>query len=85
MDAAIRFSNPSHIERGARPAQETAPDPAGFCEAAGDISSECLYIWETKEGNLRLRPKTKSALLSLRGVGVREAKRSLTEGQGEAE
>jgi ribosomal protein L4 len=40
-------------------------------------------MWETKEGDLNLRPKTKAALLSLRGIGVREAKKRLAEGQGE--
>lgn len=41
-------------------------------------------MWETKEGDLKLRPKTKAALLSLRGIGAREAKRRLAEGHEEA-
>jgi DNA-binding transcriptional regulator YiaG len=59
----------------------TRPD---FAKLPG-TSPQSVYIWETREGNLRLRPRTKSALLSLGGVGVREAARRLTEGQGEAE
>lgn len=44
---------------------------------------QAVYLWESKEGNLNLRPKTKAALLALRGIGVREAKRRLAEGQDE--
>jgi DNA-binding transcriptional regulator YiaG len=57
----------------------TRPD---FAKLLG-TSPQSVYMWETKEGDLKLRPKTKTALLSLRGIGVREAKRRLAEGQEE--
>jgi DNA-binding transcriptional regulator YiaG len=43
---------------------------------------QTVYLWETKEGSLNLRAKTKAALLALRGIGVREAKRRLAEAKG---
>jgi DNA-binding transcriptional regulator YiaG len=54
----------------------------GFAKLLG-TSPHSVYMWETKAGDLRLRPRTRAALLALRGVGVREAKRRLAEGQGE--
>ena len=45
-------------------------------------TAQTVYMWETKEGELKLRPKTRAALLALRGIGVREAKRRLAEGKG---
>ena len=51
----------------------------GFAKLLG-TSPQSVYMWETKEGDLRLRPKTRAALLSLRGMGIREAKRRLVEG-----
>ena len=38
------------------------------------VSTGAVYLWETKEGPLNLREKTKAALLSIKGMGAREAK-----------
>jgi DNA-binding transcriptional regulator YiaG len=38
-----------------------------------------VYLWEKKEGALRLRDKTKAALFSIRGLGAREAREKLLE------
>ena len=50
----------------------------GFAKLLG-ISSQAVYANEHKAGKLRLRPATLSAVLSLRNVGKREAKRMLEE------
>jgi hypothetical protein len=39
-------------------------------------------LWERKDGELRLRDKTKAALLSIRGLGAREARTRLEETGG---
>jgi DNA-binding transcriptional regulator YiaG len=38
-----------------------------------------VYLWERKEGALNLRDKTKAAILSIRGLGAREAREKLKE------
>ena len=38
-----------------------------------------VYLWEKKLGALNLRDKTKAAILSVRGLGAREAKEKLAE------
>ena len=38
-----------------------------------------VHIWEKKDGALSLRDKTKAAILSVRGLGAREAKEKLAE------
>jgi DNA-binding transcriptional regulator YiaG len=38
-----------------------------------------VHLWEKKEGPLNLRDKTKTAILSIRGLGAREAKEKLAE------
>jgi len=38
-----------------------------------------VYLWEKKVGALNLRDKTKAAILSVRGLGAREAKEKLQE------
>ena len=38
-----------------------------------------VYLWEKKIGALNLRDKTKAAILSVRGLGAREAKEKLEE------
>ena len=38
-----------------------------------------VHLWEKKEGALNLRDKTKAAILSIRGLGAREAKEKLAE------
>jgi DNA-binding transcriptional regulator YiaG len=43
------------------------------------VSSQAIYIMEHKEGRLNLRSTTLSNLLSIRGIGKREAKAKLAE------
>jgi DNA-binding transcriptional regulator YiaG len=43
------------------------------------VSSQAVYSMEHKQGRLRLRQGTLSSLISLRGIGKREAKRKLEE------
>lgn len=38
-----------------------------------------VYLWEKKLGALNLQDKTKAAILSVRGLGAREAKEKLAE------
>ena len=38
-----------------------------------------VYLWEKKQGALSLRDKTKAAILSIRGLGAREAREKLLE------
>jgi len=42
-------------------------------------TSHAVYLWEKKQGALNLRDKTKAAILSIRGLGAREAKEKLAE------
>jgi DNA-binding transcriptional regulator YiaG len=42
-------------------------------------TSHAVYLWEKKIGALNLRDKTKAAILSIRGLGAREAKEKLAE------
>jgi DNA-binding transcriptional regulator YiaG len=41
------------------------------------VTTHAVYLWESKEGKLNLREKTKAALLSIKGMGAREAKEKL--------
>jgi DNA-binding transcriptional regulator YiaG len=41
-----------------------------------------VYLWETKEDGLKLRDKTREALLSIRGLSAREARTKLAEAEG---
>jgi len=41
-----------------------------------------VYLWEKKIGALNLRDKTKAAILSIRGLGAREASEKLAELRG---
>ena len=52
---------------------------AGFAKLVG-VTTHAVFLWENKEGALSLRDKTKAALLSIRGLGAREAKQKLAEG-----
>jgi DNA-binding transcriptional regulator YiaG len=38
-----------------------------------------VHLWEKKDGALNLRDKTKAAILSVRGLGAREAREKLAE------
>ena len=40
-------------------------------------TAHSVYLWEKKEGALKLREKTRQALLSIRGLGAREAQEKL--------
>ena len=42
-------------------------------------TTHAVYLWEKKTGALNLRDKTKTAILSIRGLGAREAKEKLKE------
>ena len=53
---------------------------AGFAKLVG-VTPYSVHLWETKEGALSLRDKTKAALLSIRGLGAREAKEKLAEAE----
>jgi len=53
---------------------------AGFAKLVG-VTPYSVYLWENKEGALNLRDKTKAALLSIRGLGAREAKEKLAEAE----
>ena len=54
---------------------------ADFAKLVG-TTPHSVYLWEKKEGALNLRDKTKTALLSIRGLGAREAKEKLEEAVG---
>ena len=43
------------------------------------VSPQAVYLWESKEGRLVLRDESKLALLDLRNIGAREARRRLEE------
>ena len=49
---------------------------AEFGKLAG-VTTGAVYLWENKEGPLNLRENTKAALLSIKGMGAREAKEKL--------
>jgi DNA-binding transcriptional regulator YiaG len=51
---------------------------ADFAKLVG-TSAHSVYLWETREGVLKLRDKTREAFLSIRGLGAREAKEKLAE------
>ena len=51
-----------------------------FAKLVG-VTTHSVYLWESKEGALSLRDKTKAALLSIRGMGAREAKEKLAGGK----
>jgi len=44
-----------------------------FGKLAG-VTTGAVYLWETKEGPLNLRDKTKAALLSIKGMGAKTGK-----------
>jgi DNA-binding transcriptional regulator YiaG len=47
-------------------------------------TAHSVYLWERKEGALKLRDKTKASLLSIRGLGAREAKTKLAEAEAKS-
>ena len=53
---------------------------AGFAKLVG-VTRYSVHLWETKDGALSLRDKTKAALLSIRGLGARQAKEKLADAE----
>jgi DNA-binding transcriptional regulator YiaG len=53
---------------------------ADFGKLAG-VTTGAVYLWESKQGPLNLRDKTKATLLSIKGMGAREAKEKLTQAE----
>jgi len=51
---------------------------ADFAKLMG-ATPHAVYLWEKKEGALRLREKTKAAFLAIRGLGAKEAQEKLAE------
>jgi DNA-binding transcriptional regulator YiaG len=51
---------------------------ADFAKLVG-TTPYSVYLWETKEGALKPRDKTREAILSIKGLGAREAKERLEE------
>jgi DNA-binding transcriptional regulator YiaG len=51
---------------------------ADFAKLVG-TTTHSVYLWEKKEGALRLRDRTREALLSIRGLGAKEARAKLDE------
>ncbi len=47
-----------------------------FAKLVG-TSAQTVYTWERKGGALKLRGNTRAAILSIRGMGAREAKKRL--------
>ena len=47
-------------------------------------TAHSVYLWEKKERALNLRDKTKEALLSIRGLGAKEARTRLDEAVGKS-
>ena len=45
-------------------------------------TTHAVYLWEKKEGALNLRDRTKAAILSIRGLGAKEAREKLQEPKG---
>jgi DNA-binding transcriptional regulator YiaG len=44
-------------------------------------TSQTIYMWEHKNGALRVRKNMMAAILSVKGLGAREAKNKIAEGQ----
>lgn len=41
------------------------------------VTQYAVYAWEAKQGPVRLRKSTRSALLAIRGIGAREARQRI--------
>jgi DNA-binding transcriptional regulator YiaG len=54
---------------------------ADFAKLVG-ATTHSVYLWEKKEGALKLRDKTRAALLSIGGLGAGEARAKLDEAGG---
>lgn len=51
---------------------------AEFAKLVG-VSDQAVYLWESKTGMLKLRESTKAAVMAVRGIGARDARRRLEE------
>jgi DNA-binding transcriptional regulator YiaG len=51
---------------------------ADFAKLVG-ATTHAVYLWEKKAGALNLRDRTKASLLSIRGLGAKEARAKLDE------
>jgi len=68
--------------RGVRtPRRRLRVTQADFAKLLG-TSPHAVHLWEKKQGFLRLRRKTREALISITGLGAREAKTKLDEMKG---
>ncbi len=47
---------------------------AEFAKLIG-VTQQTIWLWEKKDGALRVRQETKKAIYAIRGIGAREAKR----------
>lgn len=47
-----------------------------FAQLVG-VTGQAVYAWEKGTGPLKVRSKTRAAILAIRGIGAREAKRRL--------
>ncbi len=47
-----------------------------FAQLVG-VTGQAVYAWEKGEGPLKVRAKTRAAIIAVRGIGAREAKRRL--------
>ncbi len=54
---------------------------ADFARLVG-ASPQSIHLWESKEGPLNLRDKTKESILSIKGLGAKEAREELEEIEG---
>jgi DNA-binding transcriptional regulator YiaG len=83
-DKSVKSAEPSEEAKKARITSTTIRSlrkklglsQADFGKLAG-VTTHMVYLWETKEGPLNLREKSKAAILSFKGMGAREAKGKL--------
>ena len=57
--------------------RKTGLTQADFARLVG-VTNQAVSYWEKQEGSLRLKEKTKAKLLSLKGVGAKEARQRLS-------
>ncbi|MCC6227435.1 MAG: helix-turn-helix transcriptional regulator [Microthrixaceae bacterium] len=65
--------------KGVRSLRKSLGLSAAELGALVDVSAQSVYNWEANAGMLKLRDASKNALMSLRGIGAREARRRLAE------
>ena len=52
-----------------------------FAQLVG-VTGQAVYAWEKADGPLKVRSRTRAAILAVRGIGAREAKRRLAAANG---